>query len=372
VGTTVTVNYNPIDPEGGPAPWEIRIAGQYGTSGACCFTGTGVGVTFNSTGIYRIRTQAIDRELNLSDSPSTVVKVGGATGEPPLVSATLDKLSGPAPLTVNIDMSASSDADGTISWYYYLCNGSGYGTTSQQGSCTYTTPGAYWMTLQVQDNTGQVDIISKYVVVTPTSGGGGGDTTGPTVAISTPLNNANVSGNVDITATASDTSGVASVEYHLGSTVGALIGSAVTTSPYKVTWNTAPYAGTQQTIYAVAKDTLGNVGTSTGVTVNIPAIVVTPPAATISSPTNGSTVKAKTTVPIKASITNTPTYGTQKVDFYVNNTLTCTATTAVSGVYTCSTWKVPAALAKSYALKAIATDVNGNAGPANSVTVTSN
>ena len=164
----------------------------------------------------------------------------------------------------------------------------------------------------------------------------------------------------------------ASVEYHLGSTVGALIGSAVTTSPYKVTWNTAPYAGTQQTIYAVAKDTLGNVGTSTGVTVNIPAIVVTPPAATISSPTNGSTVKAKTTVPIKASITNTPTYGTQKVDFYVNNTLTCTATTAVSGVYTCSTWKVPAALAKSYALKAIATDVNGNAGPANSVTVTSN
>ena len=108
----------------------------------------------NSTGIYRIRTQAIDRELNLSDSPSTVVKVGGATGEPPLVSATLDKLSGPAPLTVNIDMSASSDADGTISWYYYLCNGSGYGTSSKQGSCTYTTPGAYWMTLQVQDNTG--------------------------------------------------------------------------------------------------------------------------------------------------------------------------------------------------------------------------
>ena len=58
---------------------------------------------------YRIGTQAIDGELDLSARQSAVVRIGGATGEPPIASASLDRLSGPVPLKVNIDMSASTD-----------------------------------------------------------------------------------------------------------------------------------------------------------------------------------------------------------------------------------------------------------------------
>jgi hypothetical protein len=60
--------------------------------------------------------------LNLSNRSTTVVRIGGATGEPPLAAAVLDKLSGPVPLTVNINMSGSTD-DGTISNYYIGCGG---------------------------------------------------------------------------------------------------------------------------------------------------------------------------------------------------------------------------------------------------------
>src|SRR5262249_50862154 len=100
---------------------------------------------------------------------SVVVRIGGASGEPPIASATLDKLSGPVPLTVNIDMSSSSDADGSIKTYFINC-GTGSLTAaskSPKGSCSFDAPGAYWIILQVQDAAGNMDLISAYAVATP-------------------------------------------------------------------------------------------------------------------------------------------------------------------------------------------------------------
>ena len=98
-----------------------------------------------------------------------VVRIGGATGEPPIASATLDKLSGPVPLTVNIDMSASVDPDGNnIPTYLFGCEeGSLIRSRKAQGSCTFTTPGVHWIKLLVQDIIGYVDQVSAYVVATP-------------------------------------------------------------------------------------------------------------------------------------------------------------------------------------------------------------
>src|SRR5947199_70723 len=115
-------------------------------------------------GRRRSRQQLRNGLARSSPRQSAVVRIGGATGEPPVASASIDKLSGVVPLTVNIDMSASSDADGTVQYYFFNCGGGSFtpGSQSAQGSCVFTMPGTYWIMLQVQDNSGNVDLISAY------------------------------------------------------------------------------------------------------------------------------------------------------------------------------------------------------------------
>jgi hypothetical protein len=249
----------------------------------------------NNVGVYRFGTQAIDRELNFSTRESVVVRIGGATGEPPTARATIDKLSGAVPLTVNIDMSASSDADGSIQNYFFNCGGGTFtpGSPSSNGSCTFNSPGVYWIMLQVRDNSGSMDLISAYATATPVPGGS--DTTPPTVNITSPAPGATVSGNVSITAGASDASGINKVEFHLDAPAGALLG-ADTTSPYSITWDSGNTSPGSHTLYAVATDGAGNPGTSpaVGITVNAP----TPPQVSVTSPVNGSTVPRRSTVTI--------------------------------------------------------------------------
>ena len=166
-GSTLTVSFPTTEP--GHVAWDLWAGTKYVVTGACCFSGSSTTVTFTNAGVYRIGTQAIDQALNLSSRPSTVVRIGGATGEPPIASATLDKLSGPVPLKVNIDMSASVDPDGSkIPTYLFGCEvGSLTRSRKPQGSCTFTTPGVYWIKLLVQDSSGYVDQVSAYVVATP-------------------------------------------------------------------------------------------------------------------------------------------------------------------------------------------------------------
>lgn len=170
-GSTITVNFPVTDPEKSQTGWDLWIGTKYAARGTCCFTGGSTTVTLNNKGVYRIGTQAIDQALNLSTRQSVVVRIGGATGEPPIAVATLDRFSGPVPLTVNIDMSASVDPDGRkIPTYFFGCEeGSLTRSRKPQGSCTFTTPGTHWIQLLVQDASGYVDQISAYVTATPGS-----------------------------------------------------------------------------------------------------------------------------------------------------------------------------------------------------------
>lgn len=61
---------------------------------------------------------------------------------------------------------------GIIAYYYMDCwpgvftpGPGGYG--SPTGSCTFTTPGAYWLRLSPIDNSNNWDLLSVYVVATP-------------------------------------------------------------------------------------------------------------------------------------------------------------------------------------------------------------
>ncbi|MBI3695884.1 MAG: S8 family serine peptidase [Acidobacteria bacterium] len=359
-GSTISVNFPATDPEGGPVAWDLWVGMQNGASGVCCYTGSSASVTLNNAGVYRIGAQAIDKELNLSTRSSQVVRIGGATGVPPIASATLDKLSGPVPLTVNIDMSGSS---GTVQYYFFNCGGGAFtpGSLSPKGSCTFDTPGVYWLILEVQDTGGNVDIMSAYVVATPVPSGGG-DTTPPTVNITNPGNGANVTGTISISANASDVgSGVSKTDFYRDA--GVLLGTSnASASPYTVTWDSSTTSPGAHTIYAIATDKAGNTGTSPSVGITMTAV---PPQVSITSPANGATVTRKSTFTIKASVV-TGAYAVSRVDIFVGSTMVCSDTTSP---YSCN-WQVPAAMGKTYQIHANVYDTQGQSGTSGTVTVT--
>src|SRR5205085_4232568 len=164
-----------------------------------------------------------------------------------------------------------------------------------------------------------------------------------------PLNNAVVSGSVNVTATATDDVGVTKVEFYAD---GQLVASD-TTAPYSVSWNTSGYIHNSiHPLLAKAYDTAGNIGSSA--TINAKVADITPPATAITFPANNSTVSRSTNVTITATATDIS--GITKVEFYINNVLKCTDT---SSPYSCS-WLVPSPKNVVYGLISKAYDVAGN------------
>ena len=133
-------------------------------------------------------------------------------------------------------------------------------TLAGSASCTInvtftpTATGARSATLSVNDSAG---------TQSSSLTGTGTDAIPPTTQITTPANGATVSGNVTITATASDNVGVTSIQIYVD---GALKATG-TSSPFSYTWNSATVGNGTHTIYSQASDAAGNVGTSTTVTV---------------------------------------------------------------------------------------------------------
>ena len=263
-GSTITVNFPVTDPENGPVSWDIWVSKQYGSTGTCCLTGTSTSVILNEAGVYRIAVQAMDRELNTSNRPSAVVRIGGATGEPPVAVATTDKLSGPAPLTVNIDLSGSYDPDGNIKSYHFNCiGGTLTATQGATGTCLFETPGAYWMLLQVEDTSHLVDEFDAYAVATPVAPPSG---TPPQISITSPADGSIVQARSIVAIQASVVPGTYAV-----SRVDFIVGSNVvcsdTATPYVCSWQVPGGMNKSYQILANAYDTQGNVGASNTVTV---------------------------------------------------------------------------------------------------------
>ena len=110
------------------------------------------------------------------------------------------------------------------------------------------------------------------------------DSTPPTVAITAPTGGA-VSGTVTVTATASDDTGVTSVQFKRG---GTNLGALDTTPPYSVTWDTSLAISGNETLTAVATDAAGNVSVSAPVNV----ATDNPSNVRITQPTSGQVIAA--------------------------------------------------------------------------------
>jgi hypothetical protein len=100
-----------------------------------------------------------------------------------------------------------------------------------------------------------------------------GDTVPPAVSITAPANGATVNGTIAITATATDSGGVAGVQFRAN---GSNIGGEDTSAPYSVSWNTSTVPNGSYALTAVARDAAGNTTESQPVTVTVSNSTQTP------------------------------------------------------------------------------------------------
>jgi peptidoglycan hydrolase-like protein with peptidoglycan-binding domain len=98
------------------------------------------------------------------------------------------------------------------------------------------------------------------------------DTTAPSVSLSAPTDGSTLAGTIALAASASDNAHVASVQFALD---GSAIGSPLSSSPYAYAWDSSSVADGSHTLVAVARDSAGNIATSSSVTITLEN---TPPA----------------------------------------------------------------------------------------------
>jgi len=357
-GGTVTLSFPTMDPENqSPVYWEMWYTAGELRNEFCCFTGDVNNYNFRllDPGIYRVSAQAIDRQLNLSPRYTDIVRVGGATGTPPIASASVDKTSGAAPLTVTIDMRASTASGGVISTYEFDCDDGAKSSSNPVNSCTYTHPGAFALWTHVTDNNDLTDASKTYITVLPPASS---DTASPAVSITSPTNGATVSGTVTVSGQATDNVGVSSVSM----TAGAIaIPCALSGSAYSCTWNSGSSANGNYTITVTAKDAANNRGSSSvDVTLNNPD--TTAPAVTINSPANGATISGTVTV----TGTATDNVGVSSVTMSTGGPSTACTVTGTN--YSC-TWNAGSLSDGSYTITVTAKDAANNSG-ASSISVT--
>jgi hypothetical protein len=87
------------------------------------------------------------------------------------------------------------------------------------------------------------------------------DMSAPGVSLTSPADTSTVSGSVTLSATATDDTGVAGVQFKLDGITN--LGSEITVAPYTTTWDSTSVPSGSHTISAVARDAAGNIATST-------------------------------------------------------------------------------------------------------------
>ncbi|MEK7113544.1 MAG: Ig-like domain-containing protein, partial [Patescibacteria group bacterium] len=200
------------------------------------------------------------------------VGAGGDT-TPPTVSITSPSASATVSGAVNVTADASDGV--AVAGVQFQANGSNIGSedTSAPYEASWDTAaisnGAYTLTAIARDSSNNQTTSSSVAVTVSNGGGGGGgggDTSPPAVFISSPDNLSTVSGTINFTASASDETGIAGVQFKID---GANFGSQDTSAPYSIPWDTTAVANGNYTLTALATDTSSNQTTSAALTVTV-------------------------------------------------------------------------------------------------------
>jgi hypothetical protein len=265
-GATVTVNATATDARGITGVQFMLDGANLGAlDNASPYTRNWSGPT---AGTHVLTAVATDNSGNVPTAPNITVTID--TSAPPATAAIRDGTTATDAQYTNLATQLSANWDavtdvGSGVAYYQMAIGTNSGGsqtmayTNVGNVLAYTKTGLsltnrlYYISVRAVDLAGNVGAVR-------TSNGILVDTTLPTVSLSAPANNATVSGTaVVISANASDTNGIVSVQFTLDNVN---IGAADTTSPYSITWNSTTATNGTHTLRAVARDSAGNIQTS--------------------------------------------------------------------------------------------------------------
>ncbi len=186
------------------------------------------------------------------------------------------------------------------------------------------------------------------------------DITAPAVQITSPSSGAVVSGDVAITAVATDEqSGIARVEFRVD---GALISSSAA-EPYAATWDASAATAGSHTIQVTAYDGAGN-SASASETVTIPAPDTTPPTVSIMVPDDGTVVSGIVWFGAGAGDTGS---GISRVEFRADGDLFYTAW---GGYMYIADWDSTGAAPGPHVIEVTAYDIAGNSASTSITVVT--
>lgn len=136
---------------------------------------------YNAPGVYTVLLTVTDNQGATAVRSQTVTVNPANVAPTPVIAAT--PLTGPAPLTVNVNGAGSSDLDGSIVTYAWNF-GNGQTATGPLSQVTYTTSGSYTIRLTVTDNRGTsrnttVTVVAGVANVRPTAAISALPTSGP-------------------------------------------------------------------------------------------------------------------------------------------------------------------------------------------------
>ena len=305
------------------------------------------------------------------DAAAAVAAAGGPAPDPqpdpdrqaPVVSITTP---GGGTVSGNVTVAVSASDDTGVSSVKFYLNGALVRSDSSapytwSWDTTATANGQVQLLARAYDAAGNEGTSQTVTVTVYNTSSSGQDSTPPTVSITSP-GGGTVSGNVTITASASDNVGVTRVKFFID---GKLVKS-LNSAPYAWNWDTTGIADGPVQLFARAFDAAGNLSDSQSVTAtvnnsNTGGGDTTAPSVTITSP-GGGTVSGNVTVTASA----TDDTGVTSVRFYLNGALVRSDSSAP---YTWS-WDTTAMANGPVQLLARAYDAAGNMASSQTVSVT--
>ena len=229
---------------GGNAVWGERFAGR-----------------IDEVRVYRrvLSAAEVQADMNLS--------IVAPDGQPPSAPGTLTATGGLG--QVQLAWGAASDDTGVARYNVHRGSAPGFVPTAanrvaQPTGTSYTDAvgaGTWYYRVTAEDGAANVGPASNEASATATA-----DTTAPTVSLTAPAAGSTVTGNVTVSANASDNVGVASVQFRLDN---ADLGGADTSAPYSFTWDARTAANGNHTLAAIARDAAGNATTAQSVNVTV-------------------------------------------------------------------------------------------------------
>lgn len=174
-----------------------------------------------------------------------------------------------ATLSGVVTITANATDNVGVAGVQFRLNGTALGAedTSAPYSLNWNTAtvvnGSYQITAEARDAAGNR---TTSAAITVTVYNAVADTTPPSVSITSPSPGSTVSGQITVSANASDNAGVAGVQFLLN---GSALGSEDTSAPYSVSWDTLTVANGSHQLTAIARDAAGNRTTSAAVAVTV-------------------------------------------------------------------------------------------------------